>query len=75
MSNILCTTESISAFAIAQAALLNCRVAGMVAANQERMSNGQALAYGQDAFYEVETEFGRIIGSNELLNLYAQVSI
>lgn len=72
MSNILNTYSSINAFATAQAALLNCRVAGMQAENQQRLSLGYSVAYGHDAFSKVDDEFQALIGSNELLLLYAQ---
>ena len=75
MSNILRTSDSINAFAIAQAALLNCRVAGMHAENENRIANGLSIAYDQHDFAEVEREFEALIGSNELLALHAKVNV
>lgn len=39
-----------AAFIMAQAAVLQAEVAGMVAENQHRLSLGHSIAYGEDAF-------------------------
>lgn len=56
-------------FVLAQVALLNCRVAGMQAANQHRLSCGDSVAYGEDEFAAVEREFAAMIGYNEILKM------
>lgn len=55
------------AFVIAQTALLNCRVAGMLAENQHRANCGNSVAYASEEFFAVEREFEAMIGSNEIL--------
>ncbi|MCH7910952.1 MAG: hypothetical protein IIB38_15225 [Candidatus Hydrogenedentes bacterium] len=47
------TTEERAAFLIAQAAILNAEIAGMVAENMQREAVGASMAYGEDAFQEV----------------------
>ena len=54
--------EGSYAFVLAQMALLNCRVSGMVAENASRLGNGLSIAYGDDAFFAVEREFAALIG-------------
>jgi len=65
------THAQAAAFVMAQAALLNCRVAGMQAENTHRMNCGNAIAYGEDAFIAVEREFGGVIGHNAAIELFA----
>ncbi len=61
--------EGAYAYVMAQTALLNCRVAGMVAANQHRMSCGNSIMYGDDEFMAVEREFAAVIGHNAIMEL------
>lgn len=61
--------EGSYAFVLAQVALLNCRVAGMQAANQHRLSVGSSIAYGDDEFAAVEREFEAMIGYNEIMKM------
>jgi hypothetical protein len=59
-----------AAFIMSQTALLNCRVAGMVAENQHRTNCGLSIAYGADEFDSVEKEFEATISENAILKLY-----
>lgn len=59
-----------AAYVAAQAALLNCRVTGMVAENQRRMNTCNVVSYGDDAFLAVEREFESMIGHNAVQELY-----
>lgn len=61
--------EGSYAFVLAQVALLNCRVAGMQAENQHRLSCGNSIAYASDEFFAVEREFEALIGCNEILRM------
>jgi len=65
------THAEAAAFITAQTALLNCRVAGMMAENAHRMNCGNSIAYGEDAFIAVEREFAGVIGHNAALELFA----
>ena len=47
------TTEERAAFLIAQAAILNAEIAGMVAENMQREACGHSMAYGEEAFQQV----------------------
>lgn len=68
------THDQAAAYVAAQTALLNCRVAGMVAENQHRVSCGNSVAYDGKSFFEVEQEFEALIGFNEVVALYANSS-
>ena len=57
------------AFILAQTALLNCRLAGMQAENQQRAQLGHSMAYGDEHFAQVEREFEAMIGFNEILEM------
>lgn len=59
-----------AAYVAAQTALLNCRVAGMVAENQHQVSCGNSVAYAADEFLAVEREFESMIGHNAVQELY-----
>ena len=61
--------ESSVAFVMAQTALLNCRVAGMVAENQHCTNNGRGLAYTDAEFWKVEREFNALIGPDAIERL------
>ena len=56
--------ESRAAFIVAQAAMLNCRVAGMVAENMQRAAIGASMAYVEDAFAALAQEFDGLLGYN-----------
>lgn len=62
--------EQAVAFVIAQTAMLNCRVQGMMAENAYRVSNGQSPAYCEDAFAALERQYEVVLGYNELLKLF-----
>jgi len=64
------TDEQKAAFVMAQAALLNARVAGMVAQNQFRMSYDNSISYDENAFIAVEREFDSVLGHNAVLVLF-----
>ena len=55
------------AFVLAQVALLNCRVEGMKAENRHRIACGNSIAYGEEEFRHVESEFESLIGCNAIL--------
>lgn len=57
------------AYIQAQVALMNCRVAGMIAENQHRMLTGQSIAYRSDEFTAVEREFEPMLCHNAILTL------
>lgn len=61
-----------AAYVMAQAALLQCRVAGMVAENQQRDHLDESVAYDDDAFLEVEREFQPLIGHEALVELFGK---
>jgi hypothetical protein len=61
--------EGSYAFVLAQTALLNCRVAGMQAANMNRVYQDESVAYTAADFFEVEREFQALIGVNEILSM------
>ena len=50
MSQIYHTDEIRAAVLMARAACLNAEIAGMVAENQQRVHQGQSMAYGEDNF-------------------------
>lgn len=55
-----------SAFLIAQAAILNARIATMQASNLERADVGMAPAYGEQQFTSVQMEFPHLEYNNAL---------
>lgn len=57
------------AFILSQAALLNCRVAGMQAENQHRLSLGFSVAYTGEDFRSIEQEFESTIGYNVIMKM------
>ena len=67
------TPEQKAAFVVAQAALFNARVAGMVAENQYRTSRGLMVAYGEDAFASLEREFSAVLGHNAVVLFFASI--
>lgn len=66
------TPAQAAAFVSGQAALLQCRVAGMLAANQHRADRGCAQAYGEDAFLAVEREFESTLGWNAVQTIFLE---
>ena len=64
--------QQASAFISAQTALLNCRVAGMIAENQQRQALGQSMAFTDQDFFAVEREFEPVIGFNAIVKLYKE---
>jgi hypothetical protein len=64
------TPEQKAALVVAQAALLNCEVAGMVAENQHRMNCGNSIAYGDEAFAAKFKEYEAVLGYNSVVGLF-----
>ena len=58
-----------AAILIARAAQVNAEVAGMVAENQHRITNGDSIAYGYDAFEALAGTYG--VDSNSIIGLIA----
>lgn len=52
------------AMVISQAALLTCEIAGMQAENQHRLSHGNSIAYGDEAFEAVRLKYEATLGIN-----------
>lgn len=42
-----------------------CELEGMIAANAERTSKGMAIAYGEEAFFALQTEIADLIADLE----------
>ncbi len=59
-----------AAYIMAQAALLNARIASMEAANMARYHTGDSIAYDEKAFANVEREFEGILGINSVLTIF-----
>jgi hypothetical protein len=49
-----------AAYVIAQAALLNCEVQGMIALNTERANKGYTLGYDDVAFSETQARYAEM---------------
>lgn len=64
------TDEQKAAFINAQAAMMNGRIAEMVAANMQRAAEGSSMAYSGHNFYEVICEYEPVIGHNACLELF-----
>ncbi len=64
------TDEQKAAYVAAQAALLNARIAGMVAENQHRMNCNNSIAYGVEEFESVISEYEPFIGHNACIELF-----
>lgn len=60
------TPEGKAAFIMAQAACAMARIAGMQAENQHRVACGGSIAYGEEAFAQVEAEY--MIGHNAVID-------
>jgi hypothetical protein len=62
------TEEQKAAYVIAQSVSAFIAAEGMKAANQERQNSNLALAYGEDAFASLETDY--CIGHNAVVSLF-----
>lgn len=62
------TPEQQAAFIMAQAACAMAEIAGMQAENQHRLSLGQSIAYGEEAFSGVASR--NIIGHNDVISYF-----
>lgn len=69
------TPEQAAAFIVAQAAMLNARIAGMVAENMQRAALGHSMAYGADEFFAVEREFDNYLGYNAVVALFHEANL
>lgn len=63
--------EQKAAFVMAQIALFQCRVAGMVAENAQRTHRGDSMAYTEADFMCLEREQEALIGHNALIRLFS----
>lgn len=61
--------EPQTAYILAQVALLNCERAGMEAENAHRLSVGQSIAYGDEAFQALHDRYAPTIGSNAIMEM------
>lgn len=66
------TPEQAAAFVNAQAVAAVAEVQGMVAENQHRMACGNSIAYGEEAFAEIEGKYG--LGHNTVCRLFADAN-
>ncbi len=62
-------SEGQNAYVLAQVALLNCERAGMEAENTHRISIGQSIAYGDEAFQALADRYAAVIGHNAIMEL------
>lgn len=62
------TDEQKAAYVIAQAAAAFAETCGMLAENQKRLNDNEALAYPESAFQEVILRYG--IGHNDVIGLF-----
>lgn len=56
-----------AAFINAQASMLQVEISGMLAENQHRIACGNSIAYGEDAFIELQKRYEPILGYNSLV--------
>jgi hypothetical protein len=68
------TKSQAAAFVMGQAALLHCRIAGMVAENAQREHLGESMAYTEEAFAEVEREFTGTLGWYAAIKLFSEAT-
>jgi hypothetical protein len=61
--------EAQTAYVLAQTALLNCERAGMDAENTHRLSVGQSIAYGDEAFQALYDRYAPTIGTNAIMEM------
>ena len=64
------TNDQAAAFVVAQAALLQTRVAGMVAHNMHQMQIGGSQMYTEEAFTALHNEFDAVIGYKAVVRLF-----
>jgi hypothetical protein len=57
-----------TAFIIAQTAMMNAEMQLMIAENEERKRNGQALAYGENQWAALINKWEPILGYNALIS-------
>ncbi len=69
------TPEQAVAYVMAQVALLNAEVAGMVAENQHRMNCSQSVAFGDDQFTKVVRSYAERIGHKALDTLFTSACL
>lgn len=62
-------TLGAAAYIQAQTALMNCRVAGMIAANQRYKIIGESPAYDELHFAAIEREFEPVLGHNAIMEM------
>lgn len=62
-------SEGQNAYVLAQVALLNCERAGMEAENTHRISIGQSIAYGDEAFQALADRYAAVIGHNAIMEM------
>lgn len=62
------TPEQQAAYVNAQAVCALARIAGMMTANSERRDDGKAIAYDEEAFDKVASQFG--ISHNQLVEFF-----
>lgn len=61
------TEELKAAFINAQTAMMQVELGGMIAENQHRMNCGNSIAYGEEAFIELQKRFEPVLGYNALV--------
>lgn len=66
------TDDLKAAFINAQTAMMNAEIQGMLAENQHRLDCGNSIAYGADAFMEVQSRFDPVLGYNALVAFIKQ---
>ena len=66
------TYESASAYINAQVMLCRIELEGMLAENQDRLSNGLTLAYLGDHFTELREKYEVSIGHNATMSLFKE---
>jgi len=64
------TPEQKAAFVVAQAALLNARIAAMNAANANRAITGLSPAYDEGDFAKLESYYEGALGWNAVITLF-----
>jgi len=62
-----------AAYIMAQASMLNARIAMMKAANTERERAGMAPAYGEEAFSSLIEEYDTVLSHNSVVEFFQGV--
>lgn len=65
-------SQEFAAYIISQSACANAEIAAMQAANQERLANGYAIAYGEEAFLAIPDKYGISHNAVETMRRNAQ---